>query len=207
MHQPDQQYYRVEEYLWEEQRSPFKREYLKGQVYAMAGGSLEHSVIAVNLVSELRSQLRGSGCQVFNSDLKVATPGNTRPKGRKRKDDEFITYPDASVICGLPQYYNEDRYTIANPIALFEVLSPSTRVYDRNTKAEEYKKIPGLAYYVMLDSEQVWVECRKRVDQDSWIELAPLENLEDILHLSLNQEIVLSLVALYEGINFEDDEE
>ena len=208
MVQPNQQYYRVEEYLWEEQRSPSKREYFKGQVYAMAGGSLEHSLIAVNLVSELRSQLRGSGCQVFNSDLKVATPGNTRGKGRKRKEgDEFVTYPDAGVICGTVGYYKDDRYTIANPIALFEVLSPSTRVYDRNTKAEEYKKIPNLTYYVMIDSEQVWVECRQRVNQDDWVELAPLESLEDSLPLSLNKEIVLSLSALYEGVTFEDEEE
>ncbi len=207
MLQPDQQFYRVEEYLWEEQRAPVKREYHKGQVYALAGDSLEHSLIAVNLVSELRNQLRGSGCQVFNSDLKVATPGATRLKGRKRREgDEFVTYPDAGIICGRVEYYKNDPYTIANPIALFEVLSPSTRVYDRNTKAEEYKKIPGLQYYVMIDSEEVRVECRKRVDQEAWIELAPLESLESTLHLTLHNEILISLAALYEGIVFDPEE-
>ena len=206
MLQPDRQYYTVEEYLWEEQRSSFKREYHKGQIYAMAGGSLEHSLIAVNLVAELRSQLRGRGCQVFNSDMKVAAPGNPRPKGRKRQEgEEFITYPDAGVICGKAEYYKDDQYTIANPVALFEVLSPSTRVYDRNTKAEEYKKISGLLYYVMIDSEQVRVECRHRVEEATWVELPPLENLSDTLRLSLNGEIELSLAALYEGISFEEE--
>lgn len=207
MFQPDQQYYTVEEYLWEEQRSSIKREYFKGQIYAMAGGSLNHSLIAVNLISELRTQLRGSGCQVFNSDLKVAVPGSARPKGRKRREgEEFITYPDAGIICGVPEYYKDDEYTIANPVALFEVLSPSTRVYDRNTKAEEYKKIPGLLYYIMLDSEQTRVECRKRGDNDSWVEMAPLESLSDNLQISVSREIIIPLASLYEGVIFEDDE-
>lgn len=209
MFQPERQSYTVEEYLWEEQRSPVKREYLRGQIYAMAGGSLEHSLIAVNLVSELRNQLRGSGCQVFNSDLKIAVPGNTRSKGKGSKrseSDEFITYPDAGVICGTPTYYKDDRYTIANPVALFEVLSPSTRVYDRNTKAEEYKKIPGLKYFVLIDSEEIRVECRQRGENNTWIELAPLENIEDTLRLTLSREIVLLVAALYEGVNFEGEE-
>jgi Uma2 family endonuclease len=208
MLQPNQQYYTVEEYLWEEQRSPFKRDYFKGQVYAMAGGSIKHSLIGVNLVSELRAQLRGSGCQVFNSDLKVAVPGSRRSKGQKRREgEEFITYPDAGVFCGKPEHYKEDEYTIANPVALFEVLSPSTRVYDRNTKAEEYKKIPGLLYYVMIDSERASVECRQRGDNNSWIELAPLEALTDHLHLTLSREVLLPLAGIYEGITFEDNED
>lgn len=208
MLQPDQQFYTIEEYLWEEQRSPVKREYYKGQVYAMSGGSLNHSLIAVNLTSELRTLLRGSGCRAFNSDLKVAVPGKPRPKGHKRQEgEEFITYPDAGIICGQAEYYKADNYTIANPVALFEVLSPSTRVYDHNTKAEEYKKIPGLNYYIMVDSEQVRVECRQRGDNDSWVETAPLENLGDNLSLRVSREIVLSLAAIYEGIIFEDAEE
>ncbi len=207
MLQPDQQYYTVEEYLWEEQRSSFKREYFKGQVYAMAGGSLKHSLIAVNLVSELRAQLRGSGCQVFNSDLKVAVPGISRPKGRKRREgEEFVTYPDAGIICGKPEYYKDDEYTIANPVALFEVLSPSTRVYDRNTKSEEYKKIPSLIYYIMLDSERARVECRRRVDNDSWIEIAPLASLSDTLQIFVSREVIIPLASLYEGITFDDGE-
>jgi Uma2 family endonuclease len=207
MQQPDRQSYTVEEYLWEEQRSKVKRDFLNGQVYALAGGSLEHSLIAVNLVSMLHTQLRGSGCQVFNSDLKIAIPGNSRSKGRKRSEgDEFVTYPDAGIICGQPEYYKGDRFTIANPVALFEILSPSTRIYDRNTKAEEYKKIPGLNYYVIIDSEEVRVECRQRAAGNAWMELIPLEILEDKLKLVFAKEIEISLASLYEGITFEEDE-
>ncbi len=118
MLQPDQQFYRVEEYLWEEQRSPVKREYYRGQVYAMSEGSLNHSLIVVNLTSELRTLLRGSGCRAFNSDLKVAVPGKPRTKGHKRlAGEEFLTYPDAGIICSQAEYYKGDNYTIANPVS------------------------------------------------------------------------------------------
>lgn len=212
MLQPDQQFYTVEEYLWEEQRSPVKREYYKGQVYAMSGGSLNHSLIAINLTSALRTLLRGSGCRPFNSDVKVAVPGKPRPNGRthgrkRQEGEEFVTYPDAGIICGQAQYYKGDNYTIANPVALFEVQSPSTRVYDHTVKVEEYKKIPSLNYYFMIDSEQVWVECRVRGENDTWIETVPLESMDDSLRFSVGREIVLSLAALYEEIVFDDDEE
>src|SRR6478672_4546128 len=110
MAQFSRQFLTVEEYLWEEQRAETKHDYYNGQVYGMAGGSPEHSHIGVNLTSELRMRLRGRGCQIFNSDLKVAVPGNLRPKGKKRQqDDEFITYPDASVVCGQLEFYKDDR--------------------------------------------------------------------------------------------------
>src|SRR5262245_18890150 len=128
------QYLTVEEYLWEEQRDEIKHDYYNGHVYNMAGGSPKHSRIAVNLTAELRTALRGRGCQIFNSDLKIAAPGNPRTKGKKRhQEDELVTYPDASVVCSQLELYKDDPQTLANPTALFEVLSPSTRNYDCST--------------------------------------------------------------------------
>ena len=101
MAQSNYQYLSVEEYLWQEQRAEVKHDYQHGQAYNMAGGSPEHSQIAVNLTGELRTRLHAKGCQVFNSDLKIGISGNQRLKGQKRlSTDEFITYPDASVVCG-----------------------------------------------------------------------------------------------------------
>ena len=109
----------VEEYLWEEQRAAVKHDYSNGQVYNMVGGSPEHSRIAVNLTSELRVGLRGGNCQTFNSDLKVAVGGQPRDPGRKPQPaDEFISYPDASVVYGKLEVYKDDRQTIANPTVL-----------------------------------------------------------------------------------------
>lgn len=206
MAQPNRQYLTVEEYLWEEQRAEVKHDYYNGRAYNMAGGSPEHSRIAVNITAELRVALRDRGCQIFNSDLKVAVPGNERFKGRKRQqDDEFVTYPDASVVCGQLEFYKDDRQTITNPLLLFEVLSPSTRNYDRSTKLEQYRKIPDLIAYVMVDSERVWVELYYRSGANSWQVDEPLEDLEAVLRIEpLNIAIPLNL--LYEGIEFKWEE-
>jgi len=207
MAQPSHQYVTVEEYLWQEQRAEVKHDYHSGQVYNMAGGSPEHSQIAVNLTGELRALLRGSGCQVFNSDLKVAVEGNRRTKDNKRQpDDEFVTYPDASVVCGQLEFYKADRQTLANPKVLFEVLSPSTRNYDRSVKLEQYRKLPSLMAYVMIDSEKVWVEQYHRTAQNSWQVDAPLENIDASLRIEILN-LDLSLLALYEEVSFQDKAE
>ncbi len=206
MAQPSHQYLTVEEYLWQEQRAEVKHDYHNGQVYNMAGGSPEHSQIAVNLTGELRALLRGSGCQVFNSDLKVAVEGNRRTKGNKRQpDDEFVTYPDASVVCGQLEFYKADRQTLANPKVLFEVLSPSTRNYDRSVKLEQYRKLPSLMAYVMIDSEKVWVEQYHRTAQNSWQVDGPLENIDASLRIEILN-VDLPLTALYEEVSFQDEE-
>ncbi len=90
MAQPGRLYLTIEEYLWEEQRAEVKHDYFNGQAYNMAGGSPEHSQLAVNQTAELRAVLRGRSCQVFNSDLKIAVAGNSRSKDEKRAEN-FLT--------------------------------------------------------------------------------------------------------------------
>lgn len=199
--------YPVEEYLWQEQRAEFKSEYHDGQVYAMAGGSLEHGQIQANLIMELGPALRGSDGRVLTSDVKVGV-NTSRNFGtsRKKKLGDFITYPDASVVCGQPEFYKGDRFTIANPLILFEVISPSTRNYDHVVKREQYLNIPGLAMYVMIDTEQAKIEIYQRIDAGRWLIPSPLQSLDDILKLlPIDVEIPLSL--LYDRIEFEEEED
>lgn len=205
MAQSSRQFLTVEEYLWEEQRAETKRDFYNGQVYNMAGGTPEHSRIAVNLTAELLSRLRERGCQIFNSDLKVAIPGNLRAKGKKRQqDDELITYPDASIVCGPLEFYKDDRQTLANPLVLFEVLSPSTRHYDQSVKLAQYRKIPGLMAYVMIDSEQVWLEQYYRSGQTSWQVDEPLEDRAASLQIAC-LDLTIPLTAIYNGIEFDEE--
>lgn len=206
MPQFDRQVLIVEEYLWEEQRADTRHEFFNGQVYNMAGGSGEHSEIAVSLATELRTKLRGRGGRTYNNDMKVGISGNSRSKGKKRQqDDEFITYPDATVVCGEREYYKGDRFTLANPTVIFEILSPSTRNYDQNVKLAQYSRIPTLQAYVIIDSERVWVEQYSRTSETAWQFDAPLEDLETGLAVA-GLDITIPLAALYEGITFEEDE-
>ncbi len=132
---------------------------------------------------------------------------DSKGRSRRKKGKDFITYPDTSVICGPLQFYRYDRHTIANPLILFEVLSPSTHNYDTGFKLEQYQKIASLKAYIMLDSERVWVRsCLRLGEQNRWIMEEPLENLDDILRLEgLGIEIPLRL--LYARVNVEEFED
>ncbi|MEI7554356.1 Uma2 family endonuclease [Candidatus Chlorohelix sp.] len=206
MFQPNKPFYQVEEYLWQEQRAKIKNEYFDGQIYSMAGGSPEHSQIQANIILELGTLLRGKDCRVLTSDLKIGVENKAELKVRsgQKKSRDFITYPDASVICGQLQFYRGDRFTVANPLILFEVLSPSTRNYDTSFKLEHYQRITSLKAYIMLDSESIWVQsCQRIGDENRWILEESLEDLEDVLRLeALGLEIPLS--QLYERVEFEE---
>lgn len=201
MAQANRSQHTIEEYLWEEQRADGKHDYLDGQVYGMAGGSPEHSRIAVNLITALDPALADRDCQVFNSDLKVGlkinSPGQT---GRNPAAGDFVTYPDASIVCGPLEFYKNDRFTLGNPTVLFEVLSPSTHNYDRSIKLEHYRTIASLLAYIMIDSERVWIEQYYRTGPQTWQVEAPLRNLADHLVIE-NLGFTIPLTRLYHRLD------
>src|SRR5436305_14490589 len=127
LRQPER--YTLEEYFALERASERRFEYRDGEIVCMSGGSLAHAEIAGNIVSQLKTKLRGQPCHVYGSDLAVYVPAG-RP----------YRYPDASVVCGEPQVEKVDgRDCLANPALLVEVLSPTSADYDRRTKFEECK--------------------------------------------------------------------
>jgi Uma2 family endonuclease len=86
----------------------------------------------------------------MNSDMRIATPSGLN------------TYPDTSVYCHAPELTDNNR-TLLNPVLIVEVLSPSTRSYDRGDKFMHYRSIPSLQDYVLIDSEMVLVEHYQRI--------------------------------------------
>lgn len=151
MGQPARQHISFAEYVRIEGMSPIRHEWLDGTVWAMAGGTPEHSSIAVNVSTQLATQLRGRPCRVHSSDLRVRV-----------KATGLGTYPDVSVICGKVQLDPQDASgtTALNPRLVVEVLSPSTAEYDRGEKLEHYKKIPSLEEIVLVAHDarrlEVW---------------------------------------------------
>jgi Uma2 family endonuclease len=119
-------------YLEIERESGRRHEWLDGQVYAMAGGSLSHSALAVAVAAELRSLSRTCGCQVFSSDAKVRVLATG-----------LATYPDVSVVCGPIERDSDDHNAIMNPSVLVEVLSTSTEGYDRGAKFAHFRELPS----------------------------------------------------------------
>ncbi|HEX9990194.1 MAG TPA: Uma2 family endonuclease [Chloroflexia bacterium] len=167
-------WYTPEEYLALERKAEYKSEYINGQIYAMSGASREHILIAVNVVSEIRSQFRGRTCEVYNSDVRVkVSPGGT------------YTYPDAAAVCGEPRFEDAAVDTLTNPTVIVEVLSPSTEAYDRGEKFRQYRRLESLAEYVLIAQDKVQVEhyARHGDKGDQWV-LTEISDLGGTLHLA-----------------------
>jgi Uma2 family endonuclease len=143
------------EYLAQEGASETKHEFVNGQIYDMAGGTPEHSRLALNVGAELRGQLRGRPCVAFSSDLRVLATG-------------LATYPDVSVVCGRLERDPEDKNAIVNPIVLVEVLSDSTEAYDWGEKFAHYRRIPSLREYVLVAQRAPRLEVFRRNDDGTW---------------------------------------
>jgi Uma2 family endonuclease len=147
-----------QEYLAMEAGSSVRHEYLNGEIYAMAGGSPDHAVLAARLIRALGAQLR-AGCQVFTSDLRVRIPGTG-----------LTTYPDVSVVCGKTLRAGEDPLAVVNPVLLAEVTSDSTEDYDRGEKLRHYKDLSSVREVLIVSHRGPRISLHRRHD-DGWTSL------------------------------------
>jgi len=145
------------EYLDLEAKSEIHYQFFDGVVYAMSGGSPDHSRLAANVINTLATQLAGKPCQAFTSDLRVRV-----------LETGLATHPDVTVICGSLARDPEDNNTATNPVVIVEVLSPSTERYDREEKFAHYRRIPSLASYVLISQEEQRLEVFSRNEDGSW---------------------------------------
>ncbi len=181
--------YTVEEYLELERSSEIKHEYYRGEIFAMSGASLPHNRIQMNFTRETGNFLKGKGCDVFGSDLRVHIP----PNG-------LYTYPDAIIVCGEPDIRDKELDILLNPAVIVEVLSKSTQSYDRGDKFALYRAIPSLKEYILIASESVGVEHYTRQENNTWL-LQEYKQVNDLLPLKIIQ-LLLPLAELYNGITF-----
>ena len=176
----------IEEYLQMEETSPEKHEYYRGEIFLMSGARVAHTMIAVNITSILHRKLRRKPCKPFNSDLRVHVEKNT-----------LFTYPDVSIVCGKLITLNDDNFNMLNPSVIVEVLSPSTRKYDRGEKFKLYQDIPTLKEYILVDSQAMSIEIFRKNDKGSWI---PQQYDKPGDKLSIETVgLSLSLREIYEG--------
>lgn len=154
---PEIQLVTAEEYLQAEREALNKHEYYRGQIFAMSGASLPHNIIFKNTFLNLGIKLKGKKCQPFGSDLRIHIPQNT-----------LYTYPDISIICGKPETTDDGKDNFTNPSVIIEILSKSTRDYDKGQKFTLYRDIATLKEYILIDSETVSVETLTRNDDLSW---------------------------------------
>jgi Uma2 family endonuclease len=185
-----EQYLTLDEYAALEESSGIKHEFFEGIAYAMSGASPAHNLIAINVASSIRPQLRGKPCQMYSSDqrFKVEATG-------------LFAYPDASVVCGPVQFADAPKHTMINPTLLFEILSPSTESYDRWKKFQHYRKIDSLCAYLLIGQDSMHVELYTRQEQNYWL-LAEFTEQDAMVPLDAIG-CSISMIDIYEDVEFE----
>lgn len=151
----------IEEFLAMEEAAEEKHILWDGEVFsvaAMAGGTFDHGTVSANVIAGLHGALRGSGCRVMTSDVKVWVPSK-----------ESFVYPDATVLCGRPEAYQGRKTVLVNPSLIVEVLSEGTEKFDRGEKFEGYRSIASVRHYVMVSTTHKLVEHYERADGGAWL--------------------------------------
>lgn len=161
MVQPVSSYVTYEDFLDAERGRETKHEWLDGVVYAMGGGSLEHSRLAANLTALLKGAL--SACEVFQSDAMLFV-----------RASKLSTYADVTIVCGPVESQKVERNgrvlgeALVNPTVIIEVLSDSTEAYDRGEKFAHYMTLHSLKEYVLVAQDTQRIEVFRRSERGHW---------------------------------------
>ena len=185
--------YTPEEYLALEEKSEIKHEYHNGEIVPMTGGTTNHNRIAINLVTSLNLALQGKKTSFFIGDVRLWIPAHRR-----------YTYPDLQIICEDIAYHDNRKDTVTNPAVIVEVLSKSTRNYDRGDKFRLYRSLPTFQEYIIIDQYRFEVEHYIKNDDNNWL-IRYLESEDSVLSL-VSVEFEISLKDLYEDVRFDDEE-
>jgi Uma2 family endonuclease len=178
-----------QEYLAQERLAAFRSEYYRGETFAMAGASWEHTRIKDNIARKVGNQLEGGPCEVYTSDLRVKVTATG-----------LYTYPDVIVVCGEQQLEDAVMDTLLNPRALVEVLSDSTENYDRGDKFELYKQLVSLQEYVLVAQDRPYLERHVRQPDGSWVKTVFDDMAQSFSFVSVPVQI--PLVEIYRGVEF-----
>lgn len=172
---PAERQWIAEDFLdWESQQE-LKHELINGAVFALTGVSRAHNTIARNLIIMLTNLLELKDCDVFFSDIRVQVD-----------EVSTFTYPDVVVVCGEAKFRKDVKPdTLVNPLLIFEILSPSTELIDRNRKFDQYLQMDSLGSYFLVSQDKPRVEVFQRHDEgwlyqdwtgmDTKVEIASLE--------------------------------
>jgi Uma2 family endonuclease len=162
-------------------------------MYPVDAASVWHSEIQLNFVTGLRQRFKSTGrsCKAVGPNVRVELP------------NKRYACPDIVVVCGKLEFDGNKRDTILNPIALIEILSPSTGDFDRGGKADLCREIPSLRDYIVVAQDRPRLDWYSRQGERRWT-LEGLWGLEAVLKLeSIGVEISLS--EIFDGLEFDQE--
>lgn len=169
------------EYLAREATSEVKHEFLRGDVWAMAGGTPSHARLCAALSRVIGLGLAGKPCVPYSSDLRVRIEVTDRS-----------TYPDLTIVCGADQFAKDDPDAITNPTVIVEVLSETTERSDRGEKFAHYQRLPSLEEYMLVAQHEPRIEVFRRREK-TWV--LSIYEAGEVVHLeSLGLEFSLDAV-------------
>jgi Uma2 family endonuclease len=177
----------AEQYLEIERKAEFKSEFFNGEMFAMSGGTPDHSRLAARWISLIDRHLLDKECSVYTSDLRLLV-----------EEARLYTYPDASVVCGALQLAPHQSDVFVNPVLLVEVLSPSTEQYDRGPKVKLYRTIRSLRECLLISQTSPEIELYRRENDENW-SILTAKGLDSVLELT-SIGYRLALRDLYRGI-------
>lgn len=191
--QTQQQTYTPEEYRQLEETAEFRSEYHEGEILPMSGGTINHNRITRNLVGVFGNLFQGKPYEVFMNDLRLWIPRHQRG-----------VYPDVMVIEGQPLFTEGRQDEVLNPLLIVEVLSKSTKGFDREDKFRFYRSIPQFCEYVLIDQYEFLVEQFLKTESGQWLFQDYEGDAATVSFTSVG--IEMSMSDIYERVIFESKE-
>lgn len=190
MLQVNKKYYTLEEYLELDHYSEEKIEYWDGNVFTLAGASVNHNQIRFNCILALGNKLRGRGCRIFPSDMRVKVPAY-----------QPYRYPDLSALCGEAKFEKLGRQELLVNLSLIvEILSDSTAEFDQSSKFTYYKSIKSFTEYVLIAQDRPHVAQFIKQNETDWL-MREFNSPDEKFYLS-SLDCELELTEIYEGVAF-----
>jgi len=185
--------YSFEDYLAAERECiDAKHEYVAGHVFAMTGASFNHNLIALNVASELRQQLKARPCTVLSSDMRLRV-----------QTTDACAYPAVVVLCDKPAFHDGRKDVLTDATLVAEVLSPSTEGYDRGGKFAIYRGLPGLRQYLLIAQDRLAIDVFTREPDGRWL-LEAYTDPEAVIPCDPIS-CTLTLGEIYDKVEFETE--
>ncbi|CAD0228242.1 putative protein sll1609 [Planktothrix agardhii] len=190
----EKRYYTPEEYLALEETAIDKSEYHDGEIVTMTGGTTNHNKLAGNFYKKFPLTIKEQDYEIFINDVRLWIPQTRR-----------YVYPDIMVIQEEPIYQENNQTVVTNPLVIIEVLSNSTKNYDRGNKFFFYRSIPTFREYILIDQYSYHIEQFAKNSKSKW-ELTEYDSEDSVLTLE-SVEFQIPMRDIYQRINFEANAE
>lgn len=181
--------YTFAEYMANEETTIERHDYYYGELFAMAGATAVHHQICQNINGPLVNQFKPAGCFVSIEGVRL-----------ELSEETFYLYPDVFLTCD--ERDKKNNLYKKFPSIIFEVLSDSTALYDKEVKLQYYKRIASLNYYVLVAQKQRLVEVYSRVGTSEIWMYQTFEHLNEIIEFD-RLGFTLPLATIYDSIEFD----